>query len=88
MARSPQQRPFCFVIMSFGGNPALQDHYDLAIKPTVESFDFDCIRVDEFEYNGKITDQIIGLIRNSHLIVADLTEERPNVIMNLVMPMR
>jgi hypothetical protein len=64
--------------MSFGGKPTLQDHYDLAIKPTVESFDFDCIRVDEVEYNGRITDRIIGLIRNAHLIVADLTEERPN----------
>jgi len=71
-------RPFCFVIMSFGGNPTLQDHYELAIKPAVEEFDMDCIRVDELDYNGKITEKIIGLIRNAHFIIADLTEERPN----------
>ena len=77
-AHAASQRPFCFVIMSFGGNPTLQDHYELAIRPTVEGFDLDCIRVDELDYNGKITEKIIGLIRNAHFIIADLTEERPN----------
>lgn len=77
--RSPtSQRPFCFVVMAFGGNPALQDHYELAIRPTVEEFDLDCVRVDELDYNGKITEKIIGLIRNAHFVIADLTEERPN----------
>jgi nucleoside 2-deoxyribosyltransferase len=64
--------------MSFGGNAALEDHYKYAIKPTIESFDLDCIRVDELQYNGKITDQIISSIQNAHFIIADLTMERPN----------
>jgi hypothetical protein len=76
--KQKSQRPFCFVIMAFGGNPTLQDHYELAIRPTVEAFDIDCIRVDELDYNGKITEKIIGLIQNAHFIIADLTEERPN----------
>lgn len=72
------ERPFCFVIMSFGNHPTLQDHYELAIKPTVESYNLDCLRADEVEHNGKITGKIISLIRNASFIIADLTEERPN----------
>jgi hypothetical protein len=73
-----ESRPYCFVIMSFGDNPTLQDHYDLGIKPTVEECGFECVRADEVEHNLRITETIIGLIRNAHFVVADLTDERPN----------
>lgn len=71
-------RPYCFVIMSFGDNPALQDHYELGIRPTVQELGFECIRADEVEHNRKITETIVGLLRNAHFVIADLTDEKPN----------
>lgn len=71
-------KPYCFVIMSFGDNSALQDHYEHGIKPIVIDFGFDCIRADEVEHNGRITEKIIGLMRGASFLIADLTDERPN----------
>ena len=68
----------CFVIMSFSNNPQLQDFYEMAIKPTIEGLGFDCIRVDEQEFNGSIKDRILENIRKAKFIVADITEARPN----------
>jgi nucleoside 2-deoxyribosyltransferase len=70
--------PYCFVIMSFGGNSALQDHYEHGIKPIVTTCGFDCVRADEVEHNGRITDEILGLMRDAAFIIADLTDEKPN----------
>lgn len=68
----------CFVIMSFNAeNKELVDIY-AAIKRAVLSFEFDCKRVDEIEENRKITDTIISAIQRAGLIIADLTESRPN----------
>lgn len=68
----------CFVIMSFNSNNKnLVDIY-AAIKRAVTTFGFECQRVDEIEENRRITDTIISAIQRSGLIVADLTESRPN----------
>jgi len=68
----------CFVIMSFSGNPILQDFYDKSIKPTVESLGYRCERIDEQEFNGSIRDRILQNIRQARFIIADVTEARPN----------
>ncbi len=68
----------CFVIMSFSGNPTLIDFYEKAIKPTVTSLGFACERIDEQDFNGKISEKIIENIKRSRFIIFDATEARPN----------
>jgi len=68
----------CFVIMSFSTNPRLMDFYELAIKPTVSDMGFDCERMDEKEFNGKISEAIIESIKSSRFVIFDATEARPN----------
>lgn len=69
---------FAFVIMSFSDNPELEDAYKLGIKPSIESNGLTCIRVDEIEHNRRVTDKVMECIRNCRVVVADLTEQRPN----------
>ncbi len=71
-------RNMVFVIMSFSEDNLLIDVYNSAIKPTVKNFGFECVRVDEIEYNRRITDKVIECIRHAKIIIADLTEQRPN----------
>src|SRR5262245_13854859 len=76
--KSKKIRPYCFVIMSFGDNPVLQDHYELGIRPVIEECGFECIRADEIEHNQRITSTVIDRIQHADFILADLTDERPN----------
>ena len=69
---------FCFMIMSFSENPILQNSYKKVIKPTVSQLGYTCERVDEQEFNGRITEKIIDNIKKSRFIISDLTEARPN----------
>ena len=52
--------------------------YEGAIKPAVERFGIQCKRVDEAQFTGSITDETVRLLRNAYLIIAELSEERPN----------
>lgn len=69
---------FCFVIMSFSGNPILESYYEEAIKPTVEAFGLNCVRVDQENFSGEISKRIRMNIERSRLVIVDLTEDRPN----------
>lgn len=42
-----------------------------------------CLRADEIDKPGRITDQILSSIKDSDLIVADLTNNNPNVMYEL-----
>ena len=66
-----------FVIMKFG-DEVLDSAYEGAYKPIVESYDLKCVRIDEIQDSGLITDQILETIAESKYIIADLTGERPN----------
>lgn len=68
----------CFVIMSFSKTPDLKNAYEMAIKPAIKELGYECIRIDETEHNGKISEAIIENIKKAKFIVADLTENRPN----------
>jgi hypothetical protein len=74
----PIDRILCFVIMSFSSNPVLADFYEKAIKPTVEQLGYRCERIDEQQFNDRITERIFLNLRTARLVVADLTEARPN----------
>jgi hypothetical protein len=78
-----QGKPLCFVIMSFSGNPQLEDFYEQAVKPAVEKSGLRCERVDDQEFNGSIKDKIIDNLKQAHFVIADVTEARPNVYYEL-----
>jgi nucleoside 2-deoxyribosyltransferase len=57
---------------------ALTDIYS-AIRSTCAAFGVQATRIDDVEHQERITDRILEMLRNSELIIADLTGERPNV---------
>ena len=66
-----------FIIMQIG-NPELDSMCEQAIVPALEACGLDAKRVDKHNQGGLLKSEIIGLIENSDIIVADLTNERPN----------
>lgn len=76
---TPTEPPIgsCFVIMAYGSR-VLDSYYDAAIKPTVERARLRCVRPDQLPDTTKISDQIANGIRESRVVIADLTRDRPN----------
>jgi nucleoside 2-deoxyribosyltransferase len=66
-----------FTIMKIG-DAELDSAYEGVYKPVCEEFHLRCIRIDEIQDSGQITDQILEAIAESKYIVADLSGERPN----------
>lgn len=71
-----------FVIMGFSADPRLQDAYD-TFKETCEEFDYECSRVDDTNSGDRIVPQIFDGIKRSAFVIADLTEQKPNVFYEL-----
>jgi nucleoside 2-deoxyribosyltransferase len=69
---------FCFVVMSFSGDPVIESYYEEAIKPTVKALGYDCIRADEEHYSDTISRRIRDNIEDCAVVIVDLTEDRPN----------
>jgi hypothetical protein len=70
-----------FVAMPF--SDAFEDVYQFGIYQTVHKCGYICEKVDESIYSGSIIDRIIAGIQSSEFIVADLTEARPNVYLEV-----
>lgn len=66
-----------FVIMKFN-DKALDSAYKGVIKPTVESFGLQCVRIDEIQNSGIITNQVLEEIATSKYVISDLSGSRPN----------
>ena len=60
------------------GNPELDLVYDQVMVPALRRCGFDARRVDRHNVGGLLYSEIIAFIEESDLIVADLTNERPN----------
>lgn len=78
----------CFIICPIGKeNTDIRKNSDLffkyIIQPVVEKFNYDPIRADHMNESGMITFQIIDKIITSHLVIADLTNNNPNVFYEL-----
>jgi hypothetical protein len=69
--------PQAFIIMQIG-NPELDRLCQEAIVPALRACGFDSKRVDKHNQGGLLKSEIIGFIQQSEIIVADLTNERPN----------
>lgn len=66
-----------FIVMKLR-DKALDQAYELAIKPVLSEFGIKALRIDQVEDSGTITDQILREIERSEFVLADLTGERPN----------
>ncbi len=66
-----------FIIMQIG-NPDLDLVCEKAIVPALKSCDFDPKRVDKHTMGRLLKSEIVEFIISSDIIVADLTNERPN----------
>jgi hypothetical protein len=69
--------PQAFIIMQIG-NPDLDKICEAAILPALRSCGLDPKRVDKHNSGGLLKSEIINFITSSDIIVADLTNERPN----------
>lgn len=66
-----------FVIMKLG-DVELDSAYLGVIKPVVISFGLGCVRIDEIQDSGNITNEVLEAIATSRYIISDLSGSRPN----------
>jgi len=66
-----------FVIMQIG-SPELDRVYERVIAPALEACGLRPRRVDRHNRGGLLASEIIAFIEESEILVADLTNERPN----------
>ncbi len=68
-----------FILMAMDPRkPDLVDVYT-TIKDVCQEFSITAYRADDIEHQDRITDLILGEIRTSEYLIADLSYERPNV---------
>ncbi len=70
-----------FVAMPFTDN--FEDVYQFGIYQTVRRCGYVCEKVDESVYAGNIVERIMTGIQEAAFVIADLTEERPNVYLEV-----
>lgn len=75
--RVSTQQPICFVVMQF--TEEYNALYSDVIKKTCEEFGYQVIRGDDFYHSGLIIEDITRSIRESTLVIADVTPDNPNV---------
>lgn len=71
-----------FIIMQIG-NPALDQVCGDAIAPAIEATGLKAKRVDKHNQGGLLKSEIIQFIESAEIIVADLTNERPNCYLEI-----
>lgn len=67
-----------FVIMPFTKGPEEDDIYSLAVKPALQACGLVPLRADEDASGDRINPIVEKQIRESFLLIADLSRERPN----------
>lgn len=80
----------CFIICPIGSeNSDERKHSDKLLnhvfKPVLDANQYNTIRADQVAKVGLITTQIINLILDSELVIADLTDQNPNVFYELAL---
>ncbi len=76
-----QKRPIVFVVMQF--SKEYDALYNDVISPICDSYGYDVLRADDVYNSGLIINDIITLIKNSSLVIADITPNNPNVYYEL-----
>jgi primosomal replication protein N len=67
----------CFVLMPFA--ETFQPIYEDTIKPSIQRQGLRCLRADEIRGTNLITRDIWEMINRARIIIADLTDQNPNV---------
>ena len=70
-------RPRCFVAMPFASHP-LANAFE-TMRSVAEEHGYQVIRVDQESFTGNIVEAIWESIRHCDLVIADLTDHKPNV---------
>lgn len=73
---------YIFIIMQIG-NKELDKFCEDAIVPVIKECGFEAKRVDKHNKGGLLKSEIIEFIQGSDLIIADLTNERPNCYLEI-----
>ena len=60
------------------GNVEVMEAYDLVVKPVAGQFGWTIVSANELHHTEQVTSEILRAITESSLVVADLTDERPN----------
>jgi hypothetical protein len=75
--KATSRQPICFVVMQF--TEEFDALYREVIKPSCERFGYKVVRADEFYTSSMIIDDITRSLRDSALVIADITPDNPNV---------
>lgn len=70
-----------FIIMDF--SEEFEYIYTEVINPVCKSLDIECYRADEYNYPGSIIKDVLDSIRDSDIIIADITPDNPNVYLEV-----
>jgi len=70
-------KPSAFVVMQF--SKEYNDLYEEVIKPVTEKFGYECVRADDKYASTPILNDIIQSIKDSSVVVAEITPDNPNV---------
>lgn len=71
-----------FIVMEFD-NPVMDNLYKYGIKEVVEAAGFEPRRVDDYEFRGRITDQILQGILTSQIVIAECSAANKNVFFEI-----
>lgn len=74
----------CFIISRIGGDDTPErktadEKLNHFFKPVLEKLDYDPIRADQEEIPGSISRSIVERIINSEMVIADISDQNPNV---------
>jgi len=74
----------CFIISRIGGDgtperKASDEKLNHFLKPVLEKLGYDVIRADQEETPGSISRLIVERIINSDMVIADISDQNPNV---------
>jgi hypothetical protein len=77
LGSSQSSSPKGFVAMNF--DDSLREAWSNGFEPAIRAAGFHPFRIDNKDYVGGITDEIMAEIRRSRFVVADYTGQRPGV---------
>jgi plastocyanin len=78
----------CFIISSIGKEGSevrakADEKFDLIFKPVLSKMDYQVTRADKIGSPGSISREIVERVINSDLVIADVSDENPNVFYEL-----
>ena len=78
----------CFILSSIGENGTetrqiADEKYDLVFKPVLNDLGYSVTRSDKIGTPGLISEDIVEHITNDELVIADISDENPNVFYEL-----